>query len=511
MAKVNLDALIPREDFGVEDSAPARSLGDKLKISDLVKGQAFFYSSLRKPDFQRETSDWDKEKIASFIQSFLDDDLIPAIILWQAGQYTFVIDGAHRLSALIAWANDDYGDGFISQAFFNHEIDSEQKRIAEQTKRYVDKAIGSYKQYIDSIRDPSQANPSLLAKANKLGFLSVQLQWVSGGSEKAESSFFTINQKATPINETEILLLKARKKPHAMASRAILRAGSGHKYWKGFSNEVQVEIQETAKEINESIFTPEMKTPVKTLDLPLAGKGYSANSLSLVFDLVKQANEVSDANVSDDPSGLETIKFLNGTRKVIRRFTSTHASSLGLHPAVYVYSEKGRHQPTALMAWIEIVKDLEKTNGFTTFTKHREATEKLLIRYKNLTNQVTLKHGSGAKGYKQVKELLLFILALASEGVGQEDAAERIKQKFPYLNTDYTGDPVTSPTFSQSTKSEIFISAALASAPKCGICRGYVHVKSISIDHVGRKRDGGVGEKDNGQIAHPYCNTTYKQ
>ena len=120
MSKVNLDALIPREDFEVDGGAEAQNLGDKLKVSELVKGQGFFYSSLRKPDFQRETSDWDKNKIASFVKSFVEGDLIPSIILWQAGQYIFVIDGAHRLSALIAWVNDDYGDGFISQSFFNH-------------------------------------------------------------------------------------------------------------------------------------------------------------------------------------------------------------------------------------------------------------------------------------------------------------------------------------------------------------------------------------------------------
>ena len=64
MAKVNLDALIPREDFEVDGGANVQGLADKLKISELVKGESFFYSSLRKPDFQRETSDWDKNKIA---------------------------------------------------------------------------------------------------------------------------------------------------------------------------------------------------------------------------------------------------------------------------------------------------------------------------------------------------------------------------------------------------------------------------------------------------------------
>ncbi len=74
-----------------------------------MKGN-FFYPVLRKPDFQRETHEWSPNKVKGLIESFANQDLIPAIIMWTTkGGYTFAIDGAHRLSALIAWVNDDYG------------------------------------------------------------------------------------------------------------------------------------------------------------------------------------------------------------------------------------------------------------------------------------------------------------------------------------------------------------------------------------------------------------------
>ena len=510
MAKVNLDALIPREDFEIDGGVVTQKPGDTLKINELVKGKGFFYSSLRKPDFQRETSDWDKSKIAYFVKSFLDGDLIPSIILWQAGQYTFVIDGAHRLSALIAWANDDYGDGFISNAFFDHNVANEQKKIAEQTKRFTNKEVGSYKDCMDAIKNPDQADPEVLTTANKLGILSLQLQWVNGSAEKAESSFFTINQKATPISDTEIALLKARRKPYAMASRAIIRSGAGHKYWNKFDLSIQTTVENLAKEINAYLFTPEIKTPVKTLDLPLAGKGYSSRSLPLVFDLVKLANEVAVKDVDEDSNGQETIKYLKNTNKIVRRFTTQHASSLGLHPAVYFYSEKGRYQPTAFMAWIEIIKEFEKKPSFDIFIENRESFERALIKYKYLTNQVTVKYGSGLKGYKQLKDVYMKIFELVIAGIENDDIATKLKSSYPYLNTDYIGDQPQSADFNQNTKSEIFISEALETAPKCKICNGYIHVNSISIDHVHRKQDGGKGVKDNGQITHPYCNTTYK-
>src|SRR5947209_6781340 len=95
--KVNLDALILREDFEVVDSPVQFHALQSIQIRDLEPG-AFFYQVLRKPDFQRETADWSPEKISEFVQSFLDGDLIPGIILWNAGSNIFVIDGAHRLS-----------------------------------------------------------------------------------------------------------------------------------------------------------------------------------------------------------------------------------------------------------------------------------------------------------------------------------------------------------------------------------------------------------------------------
>jgi hypothetical protein len=107
---VNLDGLIPRDDFDIDASKGGDfNRGDRLKITDL-EPKAFMYTAMRKPNFQRETANWSPDKIQDFIKTFLDGDLVPAIILWGAGETVFVIDGAHRLSALIAWVQNDYGD-----------------------------------------------------------------------------------------------------------------------------------------------------------------------------------------------------------------------------------------------------------------------------------------------------------------------------------------------------------------------------------------------------------------
>ena len=67
----------------------------------------------------------------------------------------------------------------------------------------------------------------------------MQLQWVRGGASKAEQSFFKINQHAVPINQTESRLLQSRSKPNTLAARAIIRSGTGHKYWSRFDSDVR--------------------------------------------------------------------------------------------------------------------------------------------------------------------------------------------------------------------------------------------------------------------------------
>ena len=142
---VNLDALIPRDDFAVDVAVAGGNPRGTISILDLDGG--FFAGSLRKPDFQRETAYWSAQKISDLVYAFVNGDLIPAVILWQKGGEIFVIDGAHRLSALIAWIKDDYGDRAASIHVFGSQIPEEQVRFAERTRRLVNQEIGPYAKY----------------------------------------------------------------------------------------------------------------------------------------------------------------------------------------------------------------------------------------------------------------------------------------------------------------------------------------------------------------------------
>jgi hypothetical protein len=511
MTNLNLDALIPREDFAVLTTANTQNqFCQTIKTTDLAK-DSFFYNALRKPDFQRETSNWAYDKCFNFIETFLSNDLIPSIILWNAGSYTFVIDGAHRLSALIAWVNDDYGDGFISQAFYNHEIPSAQRKNAEKCRKLIRDKIGDYNTYKESIANQNKADPEKLKKARLLGTLSMQIQWVNGDIVKAESAFFKINQNATPIDTTEISILKARKYANAIAARAITHSGNTQTYLSHFSDDTQNKIKSIAKEIYELLFLPEICNVIKSLDLPIAGKYYSKDVLSLIFNLINIID--NEYSKKEDEDGELTLKILFKTKKIIDRFTGLSKGSLGLHPIVYCYSLDGKFQISSFFATIELIKYLDKNNQYSDFTKIRGKFEQFLIDHKYMINQITVKYGSGLKSYLHIEEVFLFIIEKLQENCTNEQICDSIQATYKYINFDNANDSSDSlnQDFSSSSKSKIFITDSIKKILRCTICNGFLHKNSISFDHITKKQDGGLGNPENGQLTHPYCNSTIKK
>lgn len=106
--------------------------------------------------------------------------------------YTFVVDGAHRLSALASWVNNDYGDGPISKSFYQSIIPDEQKEIADRLRLKINKEIGPYTDYQLAMKSPEKVKPETVTKARQLGSLAIQIQWVDGDAKKAEASFLRL-------------------------------------------------------------------------------------------------------------------------------------------------------------------------------------------------------------------------------------------------------------------------------------------------------------------------------
>jgi hypothetical protein len=115
----------------------------------------------------------------------------------------------------------------------------------------------------------------------------LDLQWVPGNADVAEESFFKINSQGTPLDNVEEILLRNRRKAIAIASRAVFRAGTGHKYWSTFPEENQTAIERMASEFSSILFDPEIiSQPIRTLDLPMGGTTSPVDALALLIDFL---------------------------------------------------------------------------------------------------------------------------------------------------------------------------------------------------------------------------------
>lgn len=514
---VNLDAMILREDFASQSEAnQGYESVSTISLRDFAP-DALLGPNLRKPDFQRETNHWTPSQVSSLLECFVNGDLIPSVILWKSPANIFVIDGGHRLSVLRAWVHDDYGDGPISNVFFNRTISDGQKRVAEKTRKLIHEKIGSF-QHVQTRLSQAELRSEDKIKLSAVISRALPIQWVNGNAEKAEASFFKINTEGTPLDDIEEMLLKTRRKPISIAARAIIRAATGHKYWSAFSPEMHEKIEGIAKAVHQLIFEPEYTTPIKTLDLPLGGaKGVRIALKTLVdFSLIASRNqqgapkEISDQD--DDADGAGTLEILNLIRQLVSRITGNDHGSLGLHPAVYFYGPSGQHQTPMFMGTALLLKKKLLNNDpvfFQKFAARRTILEKALVDHKSMI--ATILQGYGSR--HRVEKYAQFLDNLVERaGTPTAITNDEIVSLSGISGKIIAGQPSSAgASFSDDVKSETFIRKALEGAVKCSICNGYLDPsKSVSYDHVKRKRDGGDGEAQNCDLTHPYCNQSVK-
>jgi hypothetical protein len=515
---VNLDAMIKREDFATKDMESSSFENvSTISLRDFTVG-GLIGPSLRKPDFQRETNHWVPEQVVSLLECFINGDLIPSVILWQSPTYLFVIDGGHRLSVLKAWVEDDFGNGPTSQAFFGYQISDEQKNIAEKTRTLVHKRIGSWQHYQAKINDEN-LEASERKRLTAIVSRGLPIQWVKGDADKAESSFFKINTKGTPLDDIEELLLRSRRKPISIAARAIIRAGKGHRYWSAFTSEKANEIEAKAKSLHSILFDPEIKRPIKTLDLPLGGPKGIRTALQVLIDLIliairdQQGHPKDISSAPDDSDGTDTINVLGKALVLAKRITGNDGGSLGLHPAVYFYGPTGRHSGPMFMGTVSLVGKKLSNNDqmfFKKFTSVRAKLEAILVDQKDLIATILQKHVSAKRVDKYATLLDGIIFKLYSQQSVTETDLITLAGLDGKIVIGVSSDATKQ--FSDDSKSEVFIRVALSSSIKCPLCGGYLDTeKSVSYDHVVRAREGGLGQSNNCQLTHPYCNQSLKQ
>ena len=239
---------------------------------------------------------------------------------------------------------------------------------------------------------------------------------------------------------------------------------------------------------------------------------FSAQALPLTWDFIRIINPLDPVD-ADDVDGTLTIRFLDNCRKSAQRINSNHPGSLGLHPVVYLYSDGGRHKPASFYALVALIADLEKRDKLPEFIAIRSKFETLLLENDYIIQQIVRHYRSALRSYEAIKSFYLECIRRLGEGKSIPIVIEeiRVEPEFNFITKLSIDEVESAPSenydFSSEVKSRTFIKVALLGAPKCAICRGYVHGSSVSIDHIIDKKAGGDKSGDNAQITHPYCNS----
>lgn len=510
---VNLDALIRRQDLETPNPGSSTIGTSDIPVSELVAGK-LHYGLLRKPDFQRETDDWDIDNVVTLIKSFRDGDLIPALIMWRANEgYSFVIDGAHRLSALIAWVNDDYGDRAISQSFYGYKITDRQKEVADECRKKIAAEVGTYLDLSKALND-SNPTPERIKWASNIS-AALKTQWVVGDAANAEKSFIAINQRQVQIDDTERYMISARRKPNVIAARALIRCATGHEYWAKFNVPNKEEILAKAQSIHDILFQPESADMRQTIEMPIAGKAYSADSLRLTLDLINYANDIRSTRQADelvnDEDGTKTVRFLAKTFGVVKYLSGDNPSSLGLHPSVYFWGPTGKHHPSAFLAVISLLQYLLANDKLIDFCKQRARFEEFLVKRGSMTKYILGAYGGWRKSAPAVFDMYRIILDGCMAGLSDEKVESELTGRFNNLGTLLASQPSAGQAIKKETRIAARRAARLTAALRCKICHARLPSSSVSDDHILRIEDGGTSTEENLQLTHKYCNHGFKE
>jgi Protein of unknown function DUF262 len=301
--RVTLDAMIPREDFAIEGEEFVLDLFPAFPVTNLSRKSPIL-KLLRKPDFQRETNHWSPEQVATFIASFLDNEVIPSLILWKSPSFVFVIDGGHRLGGSVS-------------------------------------------------------------PVDALGLL-IEFLVVAGTRESA--------------------------------GKAI------EKY-------------------------------------------------------------------ADDTDGAETIAVLHNALDIVRRITGNSPESLGLHPAVYFYNERGKYNRFLFLGMTLLLVERVRNNDsgfFKKFTLARAKLEAFLMSNKSLLG-ILLQNMGKTQRVPKMRDLLSYLIAEINAGrdVLAEQAISHLGLRGRIIDVV---NVQTSPHFTDATKATLFIRKALDAALVCPVC-----------------------------------------
>ncbi|GAB1529609.1 MULTISPECIES: DUF262 domain-containing protein [Brevibacillus] len=557
VGSVNLDHLIPSESLltiGEYQKMP-KSEEAQLHKKDYLEFRDFLidesglgiWDRLRKPEFQRPTNSWNDEKYVNLLKTLRGNQVIPGVIFWlnTLTGHIFVLDGAHRLSAIRAWVTDDWGDSVQAREYGYLEEDeiNASKRMREKIKSSVGSfndcklAAGIYRDFVNkrknAVIEMDKERESLGKFMYNLNTsLRIPIQWVTGDYEDAEQSFININTGGIPLSDEEVLYLNNRRSPVSRAMTGIISNGSKTSLWLDH----EAKCIELSKKLYDILLLPSNNTPekMKVTDYPLCllKKQNSFDRFVFIQHLFTIANHgqtdgryvlntLSKHNdeARDYVVANATLQQLEKMSSMISHITGKQPQSLGIFPVFYFYTSRGQFQKTFFMLflmWIIKGTEEEVKERKLKFTLVRDQFEDVWMIFKDyFLKALGRKTGPSRLTIKftDILDNLLDEVAKGKQkGVESFDIAKKYLKGFDYhyykkfLEVYEGNNGKAFKPFSEGIKLQQEMYAFFEGTYRCEICGGTVELGSHQMDHREQRSEGGTNDLFNGRPVHPWCN-----
>ncbi len=559
--RVYLDRQIPRDNLLYNSSSEKithdapQDLPPKLQLMELF-GEDAKDDLLRKPDFQRATTAWTTEECVSLLYSVLHEQVIPSIIMWRSPEnHWYVLDGGHRLSVVLAWIRDDWGDTLSSEEYMDEELEKYYKRAAAEVRRLLARAeIKKFKEYREAYRQYARTfgedlsyHFGLDSETSRLidfyraikGSIGLPLQWVKGDYDKAKESFLNINKSGRKLTDWERKLVEHRDSSLARTVMSVANTSSAAYCWpnrQSPKNPLEVrqnvgQILDESVRLHKLLFEPPYDSSFRRPQQPLLVESrtepdtkpaYLAELLTVIRGHTGRDAQ-TERLLEQDQSTTETelvkhgLSLLQECIGVCEHLIgpSTQPISLSLVPALYFYADSGKHVRSllyGLIYWLFYGKDDQ--DAFTRkllFSAHRAAFEKILLeRKQTYVSAFSRKVGSGSEVTMKTAKFYNNLLRLLIK-YHDETEADAFNREYEASLTKKNEASRTSGgkhrAFSQRQKSAIAMRTWLDSLPRCGICGGMLDLaQGTQYDHAQEFSKGGFTTIENGRPTHPFCN-----
>lgn len=559
---INRDSLLYRRTASQTSQAENRlSQPTYLTIPDL-HGPKSKARLLKKPDFQRATWAWSPEECVELLESVLSERVVPSVIMWLSpDNFQYVLDGGHRISVLLAWIKDNWGDKLSEDAYRDATVQDNIRKAAQRVRELLrQKQIGFFEEYItaeqmyvdlaekgqipEQAMDFTSLNYAKLVRrwdAINIGF---PILWVSGDYEKAEESFLKINKTGRSLSDWETKLVENRSSSFARAVMSIAQISDVEHCWPVHETEVANDpvlkskadqILQKVEELHKLLFEPPYRRPVTELKQPLMATPYTRPEMKPAYlaELLtitegkKGQKPETEALIRKDRSDRVKDIITNGLRliddaiDVIGNIYGPSPRSLGLMPLVYFYNKQGDYIRSLLYGMIYWLNHGSETsdvlNRKLLFTIHRRAFEEVLIQNKEfIISRIGRRIGSGPEVTVQTAHYYQGLLTLIIKHNDQIDSPEFQSDHRLLIATlgktdltDVEPEEIVSSnrTYRGQMRSEVQVHALLGMFQTCEICGGrYYPGLFTQVDHKTPHSRRGKTAVSNARITHPFCN-----